>query len=450
VRTLDAPVAAPGRPRLLPHAWPFYALFIGFPLWWILGLGGLIWPILAIPMAIWLFRRPTVLAPKGFTIWVAFLLWMLGSGTQIDNPTRYIAFGYRVSLYASATIILLYLFNMPRDLLPTRSVVVTMAFFWMVVVVGGFMGVLMPTFEFTSPMELVMPGALMADEFVHDLVHPASSQIQDVLGYEQPRPKAPFVYATNWGSSFGLLAPFVVLGWMYAKSQTWKLVTAALFLAAIVPVVVSLDRGLWLSLGVGLVYAAIRLAIGGNKRMLRAVMILIPSMLLLIYVTPLRGVVEERFANPHSNERRLSLYQEAIQNVTESPLLGFGGPRPSEENSDAPSVGTQGQFWLVLFSHGIPGAVFFVWWFLYQFWAMRHVSRPVPFWCHVLILIALIQLPFYGWLPAPLVVIIVAIALAARETLGDRAAPRGLVPKTTPRGSTREAVSSGAASIGLA
>ena len=73
----------------------------------------------------------------------------------------------------------------------------------------------------------------------------------------------------------------------------------------------------------------------------------------------------------------------------------------------------------MLFSHGIPGAALFVWWFLYQFWRFRASAPPVTFWCHVLILMALVQLPFYGWLPAPLIVITMGIALAARELFAD-------------------------------
>ena len=74
------------RRRLLPPRWPLHALFAGFPLWWVLGLGGFIWLILAVPMAAWLLRQKTVLAPRGFTIWVAFLLWMFGSGTRSTAP----------------------------------------------------------------------------------------------------------------------------------------------------------------------------------------------------------------------------------------------------------------------------------------------------------------------------------------------------------------------------
>jgi len=37
------------RPRSarLPYAWPLYALFGLFPLWWVLGFGAFIWPVMA-------------------------------------------------------------------------------------------------------------------------------------------------------------------------------------------------------------------------------------------------------------------------------------------------------------------------------------------------------------------------------------------------------------------
>ena len=55
--------------------------------------------------------------------------------------------------------------------------------------------------------------------------------------------------------------------------------------------------------------------LGGQGKALRAILILIPTMLAIVYLTPLKGLVEDRFAHPHSNERRVGLYEEAIANV---------------------------------------------------------------------------------------------------------------------------------------
>ena len=57
---------------------------------------------------------------------------------------------------------------------------------------------------------------------------------------------------------------------------------AAVFVLGIVPVVSSLDRGLWLSLGTGMMYAAVRLAIAGNSRALRINLLLIFTVIAVV------------------------------------------------------------------------------------------------------------------------------------------------------------------------
>ena len=414
-----------GRADLLRPGWPIYALLLGFPLWWILGLSAFILPILSVPMAAWLFRRRSVLAPRGFAIWGAYIIWMFGSSIRLEDADKYIRFAYTSSLYVGSTIVLLYVFNVSREALPTSRVITILATFWMYVVVWGVLGVFFPHFSFVSPMERILPQRFASNEFIADLVHPALAQIHDILGYESPRPKAPFTYSTNWGAAFAFLTPFVILAWNRWSRPIFRQLTVLMFLLSIIPVVTSLDRGLWLSLGMGLIYAAIRLAIAGRTRPLRIVILVIFTVLAAVYLTPLKEMVADRFANPHSNERRLSLYQEATDRIMESPLLGFGSPQLSLVNPNAPPVGTQGQLWQVLISNGIVGLVFFLWWFVYQFWRMRSPRTDVGFWCHTLILIALVQVPFYDSHGIPLAILMIGIAIATREAAAIRS--RGLV-----------------------
>lgn len=412
------PTTARGAPRTyLPPGWPLYALFLGFPVWWLLGLGALIWPMLAAPMLLWLLRRQRVVAPRGFAIWLAFLAWMLASATQLDEPDRWIAFGYRAALYLSASIAFLYVFNLSPERLPTRRVVGTLGIFWMMIVIGGLLGTLFPSFSLRSPLESLMPKRLLANDFVYSLVHPVFAQVQTFLGYPVARPAAPFVYTNEWGANFALLTPFVILAWIWARNRAWKVLTMCMALIAIVPVVVSLNRVLWVSLGIGLVYAAIRLAAAGRGRAPAGIVALFVAATTVVALSPLYQLLEDRLANPHSNERRIALYQETTERVLDSPLLGYGSPRPSEVNPNAPSAGTQGQLWLVLFSHGIMGAALFLMWMTYALWKTRRVGNEVAFWSHVVLLIAFVQLPFYGQLPAQLHVIMIGTALALRELL---------------------------------
>ena len=409
--------------RLLPQGWPILAGYVLFPIWWVLGGGQFVWMLLALPMLFALLLRRRVAFPRGFGLWLAFLGWMLLSGLQLDAADRAVGFAYRAAIYASATIVLLYVFNLREDELPTKRVIDVLAFFWLFVVVGGYLALIAPDFAFTTPVEVVLPHSLLTNSFVYEMVHPGFAQVHTFLGYPVPRPAAPFVYTNDWGSNFGILLPFAVLSFLRTRSDLWRLVLLLAAAAALVPVVVSLDRGLWLSAGVGILYALLRLGASGRGRVLGAAAVLLPMTLLILWFSPLHKLISDRFAHPHSNERRLSLYAESVQGVNGSPVFGYGAPRPSDLSSNAPSVGTQGQLWLVLFSHGYPGVVLFLGWFVWTWWRMRGTDPPMAFLAHVVLVIAFVQMPFYGWLPVQIQTLMIACALGWRA-LEERARER--------------------------
>jgi len=424
----------PASERRLPPAWPLLALYVLFPVWWVLGLGELIWPLLALPMLFALLVRRRVSIPRGFGLWVAFLGWMLISGLELDSPERAVGFAYRAVIYLSATVILLYVFNTTEDELPSRRIVNVFAYFWLLVVVGGFLAILFPEVSFSTPVEAILPRGLVANGLVYEMVHPGFAQVHDFLGYPVPRPAAPFVYTNDWGSTFGILLPFVIVSFVRSRSDLWRLVLVVAGIASLVPLVVSLDRGLWLSAGVGLVYALLRLGAAGRGRVFGAVALLVPVTVAILWFSPLHQLISDRFAHPHSNTRRLELYQESVDSVSQSPLLGFGAPRPSDLSSTAPAVGTQGQFWLVLFSHGVPGLLLFQAWFVLVWWRARGTDPPDAFLAHLVLLIAFVQMPFYGWLPVQLILLMVAssVGLRALDARAREAEPRAAAPDGWP------------------
>ena len=409
--------AIPGRiagPRL-PKAWPIYALFVGFPLWWVLGMGAFIWPVLAVPMLASLLMRQRMRVPRGFGIWLLFLVWMVGSGSQLDESTRGLVFAYRASLYASATILFLYVYNSSERELPTRWLMFALGMFWAAVVAGGYLGVLVPEGSFTSIVERIMPNRFLSNEWFFQLVHPSFAQIHTFLGYPVGRPAAPFVYTNEWGANMGLLTPLVIASWSFLRRASWRAFTIGLLVASVVPMVMSLNRGLWLSLGLGLLYASWRFALWGRARAFGGIVTLIAVIGLLVAFTPLRQLVADRLITGHSNVARLTLAAEAGEGVLQAPILGYGSPRPSAENPNLPSVGTQGQLWLVLFSHGIPGALFYVGWFAFACWSTRNGGSRARFWSHVMLVILLLQMPFYGALPSQIHIVMLATAVAMRE-----------------------------------
>ena len=424
VRRVPVAAARRRRPAGVTALW---AMFIGYPVWWCLGLGAFSWPLLAVPMAWSLFRAERVRMPKGFGVWVLFLAWVLLSATQLNGAGEAIGFAWRLSTYLSATVVFLFAYNASPADLPGRRVATALGAVWVAVALGGWLGIVAPSGGLPSLTEQVLPGSVASDPFVHELVRPSFAQVQDFLGYDLGRPKAPFAYTNDWGSNFGLLFPVFILGWWGSRNRLRRRLAPLFLLASLVPALYSLNRGMWLSLGVGLVYVAFGFASRGRSagvRLLVTVAVVLGAS--LIVVAPLRSVVEDRLETPHSNEGRELLYGQALDLVAKAPLIGHGAPQDVGDNKLLPDVGTQGQLWLVLVSQGAVGAGFFVVALAGAAWRTRR-GPTVPFWCHVTLVVALVQLPFYDMLPVSLHVIALCAAVAMRRVDEPAPAPAAVV-----------------------
>lgn len=429
--TVSAPrPVARSRRRLVPAGWPLLLLFSAYPLWWLLGFGAFVWPLIAVPIAVSVLGRRPLVLPAGAGIWLLFLAWVVLSATQLDTGSRGVMFAFRLSLYLSATVVLVYVYGARRDHRFDDFAGRVLAGFWIAVVAAGFAGLLVPHLSYKSPAEFVMPRSLLSNTFVYELVHPQFAQTMDFLGYPVPRPSALFTYTNEWGSAFALLTPLAIwaLPWLRSRIGAGARLIVA---ASLVPVLVSLNRGLWLTLSLGLLYAMVRLAGSSARRMAGRVALVVAVAVPVVALTPLRGLVVDRIETGHSDNTRAGLYDEALSRTLESPLLGYGGPRPSEVKETAPDVGTQGHLWMVLFSHGFPGAALFVGFFAYAFVRTWRPRSALGFWCHVTLLIGLLQMPVYGLLPVQIHVLMVAAALALRARDGDPSPPERL-PRTQP------------------
>ena len=63
-RPSASPASRPTTKVMLGPDWPFTWLFLGFPLWWALGLGATIYPLFAVVMAVQLLQRRRVRLPR--------------------------------------------------------------------------------------------------------------------------------------------------------------------------------------------------------------------------------------------------------------------------------------------------------------------------------------------------------------------------------------------------
>ncbi len=418
------PVLGRARLRQLPAHWPITLCIAGFPLWWALGLGALMWMICAVPLGIRLVaRRRAITVPRGFGTWALFLVVVVLSASAFDSGAPPLGWLFRLAQYASCTIYFLAICGADDDEIAPQHLVRLLAGLWITTVVGGWLGVLVPAGSIPSLTEHLLPQALATDEFVRVLVRPEFSQIQTVLGYPLGRPKAPFLYANDWGSTFSLLLPFFFHAWLQARDPRRRSWAYLLLLVALVPVFLSLNRGMWLSLGIALVYGSSRT--GEIARLARrALVALLTVGLLLIAFTPVGGIVEGRAENDHSSSGRSMLYGEALRLTADNPILGVGRPQPYQGNKIVPLIGTQGLLWNVMVSTGFLGLGLFLatWW--RWIWETR-AGPPTTFWCHVTLIVGAVQMFVYDMVPTSLHIVFIVAALGYRAATSTDPVQRG-------------------------
>lgn len=421
--------------------WPLALLFLGFPLWYLLGLSVVAFYLAALPMVVYLYRRrERLVLPRGFGFWFLFLLAVALSSFLLPVnapfaipgfglPGRVVTYVFMAAWYLSATVVLLYVVNIREADLSFDKVSRWLAFMFLVTTIGGLVGLLAPTIDTVGLAARVLPRAVVEIPFVQDLVKIDVADQQTIVGSAEVRPKAPFQYANSWGANLSIFLPFFVYSWMI-KGAVWQRIASPFVLAAAVAgIVFSLNRTLWGALAVVAVFVIVQI-VRLRPRALPAVIAGVAIAGVLFLGSGLGGVINERLDNPHSDDRRSELAVKTVESVTQgSPLLGFGNTRqvqgsfasiaggdtPDCPSCGVPPLGTQGHLWLVLFTTGFIGLLLFASFFVYRF--ARHIrSRDLPTILGLVVLIFFFfELPFYDHLGPPLFSVMLCLGLMWRR-----------------------------------
>lgn len=432
-------------PRVrLPAGWPLAFLIVGFPVWWILGMRVIIFPVLAIPMALELLRRRPIKVPPYFGLWLLFLLWFVVSTAMLGysppntlgevEVSGVLSLLLRFAEYVSITIMFLYAGNLTESELPRARIIRMLAYFFVVVVVGGLFALALPKWEMTSPVELLLPSDIEDNPFVESLVHPVAAQVHTVLGYELGRPAAPFGYTNMWGNALNILLPWFVVGWMTLGSHARRTAAPFILCAALLPAIYSLNRGLWIGLVLSGLYFGVRLAARGKLWALGTVGFVTAGASLVFAVSPLQDVVESRLANPHSNDVRAFTMTHTITASTHSPVIGYGNPRKARGSANSiaigsspacpqcgnPVLGSTGQLWLVLISQGYVGTLLYVSFFLGTLLRFGRDPTPTGMSATLVVLLSFFYMLIYNALAMPLLITMLSIVLLWRNDIERR------------------------------
>ena len=439
------PPAARGRWLARHPAWPAVALLAGSPLWWALGVADFAWIGFAVPMAgrllAWrLHRSRPVRLPPGMGLWAVFLLFTVAGivmltltapGTLASPLShRIVSWVVRTSTYLALTVLLLYAGNLTEAELPRRRLAGLVGLLAVYATAAGVAAMVLPGFGFTSPAELLLPHGIRSNTFIQASMHPALAQIQDVFGTPggQSRPKAPFDYTNIWGECLSLSLPWLLVA-LRGRGRRGRLISGAVLAAALVVLVYSLNRGVWLGVLVAVAYLAVRLAARGRLALLGGLAAGLAALTVLVLVSPLHGVISQRLANGKSNTIRMTLSTQAMRDALASPVLGYGdtrqrqgsansisiGPTPDCPQCGQQQVGSTGQLWLLLITTGIAGALLYIAFFARLAWEFRRDPTPYGLAGGMVLLLSFCYLPAYDALPAALGITILSVALLWRS-----------------------------------
>jgi len=369
----------PRRVRHWPVGWPIGAAVAGWPVWWALGVTNLVFPIFASILAWQLSRRRKVRVPPFFWIWALFLILVFVSGFALNADVagtatsegvgRYFAFGLRMLNYLGLTVMLLFVGNVSEEELPRKRVISWFCYLGLAAIFLGSLSLAIPDFGFVTPSTYFLPGGLRDEGSAIAKL----AQVQPVLGEAQPRPSAPFPFTNAWGNNLSLLLVWLVVGWGVLGSSRRRAALYCILLLALAPIVFSLNRGMWIGIGLAVFLAAVRLALRGRVKALAGLMLALSIGAVAFSASSLDTMVQARLDAGHSNEVRGSLLSTAIDSAKQSPVIGFGSTRktlgsdasiavgPSEAcpRCGSRNIGSTGQFTLLLISQGFLGTLFY-------------------------------------------------------------------------------------------
>lgn len=421
-------------------------LLAGFPLWWALGMGVLVIPFVAAVAAVKLVRRRSITVPPAFGWWLLFLLAVTLSLANLGvDPPGTVAESwfsslpgatFRLGFYCCCTLIALWAYNLVVEgRLKRDKLIRLLAWLFVITVAGGFLGTFAGHFEYTSPVEALLPEAVAKDGFVQSLVHPAAAQTMDFLGYETPRPAAPWGYTNTWGNNFAITSVWLVVAAFCTPTRTrWRVGAVALLVASLAPAVYSMNRGLWLGLAAIAVFAALRLLISGRPGGMLALGGAGCAAVLLVVLTPLGTVVQTRLDNGHSDDGRAFSSETATELVVEhSPVIGFGstrktlgsgesiavGPTPECPRCGGRTLGGNGQLWQVMFAHGLLGTITYLGFTLAVLWRFRGDHTAVGIAGSAVVGFSLVSMFYYNALVTPLLLTLLSYVLLAANRLPE-------------------------------
>jgi hypothetical protein len=204
--------------------------------------------------------------------------------------------------------------------------------------------------------------------------------------------------------------------------------TAVTLVVAAIPIIYSVNRGMWIGLGVSLLFVAYQLASRGRTNLLAGIAGVTVIAALLITVTPLRSIVDARLSHGQSNTIRGSLNSAAFDAAVRSPIVGWGTTRSVLGSPDSIAIGktsscqtcgnapigSTGELWTLLIANGFVGAGLYFSFPVLVAWRYRRNRTPEAVAARLVLYMSPFYAVFYSAVPTALVITFISMALLWR------------------------------------
>jgi O-antigen ligase len=205
--------------------------------------------------------------------------------------------------------------------------------------------------------------------------------------------------------------PFVLAYLTSVKRGAMRIPLLVSLPLSIVPAFLTLNRGMFIGLGAGVLYLLGREILRGRVRLLLPVAAILLAGWIVTLFIPVIDLITNRTSTTDTTSDRFDLYVQTWAAVMHSPLLGYGQPNAVDTTHAAEPLGTQGMIWQVLYSHGIPATICLYLLFAVIARRLAAAVTPAGLWLSALPVIAVIVTPFYSFIDPNMSVLFFAVAL---------------------------------------
>lgn len=399
-------------------AWPVLAMLWGFPLFWVLGATVIAGVGLTVVMLSYLAHHGATRIVPGVPAFMAFVLWVIPCVVMIDSPSRLLGYGYRLTILVIVGTAFIYTIS-AGSRLSRRRIIAGLTFVWFFTVLGGVLGLLFPEVRLSTPVGLLLPQGVSTNDYVRDLFFPPLAEVQHPFGspVEFVRPSAPFPYANSWGVAIVLLTPVAVACFLQSRSRVLRVSIGIGLAVMVVPATATSNRGMFAGLLLAAVYVIVRLAVRNRAAPVLSMLVVGTAGVLVLAGNGLLGQIQARQQYGDSSGTRFTLYRETFERSLQSPLLGYGAPRPSA-SEPLISAGTQGYVWMLMFSFGFVGLVLFLGFLWGATVRTRRAPGDVDLVLHSVLVVASVIVAVYGLDIMQLLSIMLVAAVLLRRRYG--------------------------------